>query len=54
VFTVHGRPVVYVKGSDAFTARPVRVVARNPDEVAVDGIAAGTVVALVDPEQKTT
>ena len=52
LFTVHGKPMVYVKTSDGFTATQVRVRARNSDEVAVDGIAAGALVALSDPEQK--
>ncbi len=54
LFTLNDKPVVYVKSADGFEAKPVRVRARNTDQVAVEGIAAGTVVALADPEQKNT
>jgi HlyD family secretion protein len=53
LFTRHGKPVVYVKTSGGYTAREVRVRARNTDEVAVDGLTAGAIVALAEPEQKT-
>ncbi len=48
VFSRDGRPVVLVPGKDALRAVYVEVLARNPDEVAVRGIDAGTQVALVD------
>jgi RND family efflux transporter MFP subunit len=54
LFTLNGKPVVYVKTQEGFVPKQVRVRARNTDEVAVEGVAAGTVVALTDPEQKTT
>lgn len=53
VFTVGGKPSVYVKQNGNYVARNVQVVARNPDEVAVEGLEAGTLVALTDPTQKT-
>ena len=49
LFTVHGKPSVYVKKDGAYLPVEVSVKARNPDEVAVEGIAAGTLVALTDP-----
>ena len=48
LFTRNGQPAVYVKGKEQFTPRPVKVIARNPDEVAVSGIRAGTLVSLTD------
>jgi HlyD family secretion protein len=51
LFTEQGRPIVYVKGEKAFEARRVEVLARNPDDVAIKGIAGGTPVALVEPVQ---
>jgi hypothetical protein len=49
LFTVDAKPVVYVKTNGQYRAIPVRVKARNPDEVAIEGIAAGTLVALAEP-----
>ena len=51
LFTAHGKPVVYVKEKDAYHEKAVAVTARNPDEVAVTGLAAGTIVALAEPEK---
>ncbi len=48
VFARDGRPVVIVPRKDGVHALPVEVLARNPDEVAVRGIEAGTQVALID------
>ncbi|MBL0158778.1 MAG: HlyD family efflux transporter periplasmic adaptor subunit [Bryobacterales bacterium] len=52
VFTKNGKPVVYVQSAKGYAPREVEVQARNPDEVAVTGVAAGTAVALVEPEVK--
>jgi multidrug efflux pump subunit AcrA (membrane-fusion protein) len=52
VFTVNGKPAVYVKDRNQYTARPVSIKARNPDEVAIEGVAAGTLVALTEPPQE--
>ena len=52
VFTKNGKPIVYVQGAKGYAPREVTVEARNPDEVAVSGLAAGTAVALVEPEVK--
>lgn len=52
LFTKNGKPVVYVVTKEAFKPTPVEVLARNPDEVAIKGIAAKTLVTLVEPEEK--
>jgi multidrug resistance efflux pump len=52
LFTLHSQPVVYVKTRDGYVARQVHVKARNADEVAVEGIAANSVVTLAEPVQK--
>jgi hypothetical protein len=52
VFTKNGKPIVYVQEAKGYAPRGVEVLARNPDEVAVSGLAAGTAVTLVEPEVK--
>jgi multidrug efflux pump subunit AcrA (membrane-fusion protein) len=49
LFTIAGKPVVYVKKDTGYVPTPVTIAARNPDEIAVQGIAAGTLVALAEP-----
>jgi len=49
LFTIAGKPAVYVKGNGQYVKTPVQVRAKNPDEVAVEGIPGGTVVALTEP-----
>ncbi len=48
LFTLHTKPVVYVKKESRFEAREVQVIARNPDEVAITGVTKGMEVALTD------
>jgi HlyD family secretion protein len=48
LFTLHTKPVVYVKTEGKFAAREVQVIARNPDEIAVTGVSKGMEVALSD------
>lgn len=50
LFTSQGQPVVYVKAAGTYKRTPVTVRARNIDEVAIDGLHAGLMVTLVDPE----
>jgi multidrug efflux pump subunit AcrA (membrane-fusion protein) len=50
LFTSQGRPVVYVKADGAYRMTPVSVRARNTDEIAIAGLPAGSMVALIDPE----
>jgi len=52
VFTLNGKPVVYVAKSGTYTPVEVEVIARNPDEAAVKGLAEGAAVTLVEPERK--
>jgi hypothetical protein len=48
LFTRDGKPVVFVSERGRYRAAEVGIEARNPDEVAVTGLPAGAVVALVD------
>lgn len=48
IFARNGRPAVLVPGPKGVSSVSVEVLARNPDEVAIKGIAPGTRVALVD------
>jgi HlyD family secretion protein len=49
LFTHEGKPIVYLARKGTYRLAQVTVLARNPDEIAVSGIPAGsTVVALVD------
>ncbi len=52
LFMKHGTPVVYAASGKHYLPRQVEVLARNPDEIAVSGLAAGTHVALVEPDEK--
>ncbi|HYP06077.1 MAG TPA: HlyD family efflux transporter periplasmic adaptor subunit [Bryobacteraceae bacterium] len=48
VFARDGKPVVLVPGEKGLRPIYVEILARNPDEVAIKGVEAGTQVALVD------
>jgi hypothetical protein len=48
LFARDGKPVVLVPGKEGLRPVLVELLARNPDEVAIRGIEAGTQVALVD------
>jgi hypothetical protein len=52
LFTRGGKPVVYVAEGKIYVPMEVEVLARNPDEVAISGIPAGSMVTLVDVEKK--
>ena len=52
LFTVDGKPAVYVKKNGAWISLPVRIAGRNPDEVAIEGIDAGVQVALAEPPKE--
>jgi HlyD family secretion protein len=52
LFTHSGKPIVYVGKNGHYQAVEVQVLARNPDELAISGIPAGSMVALVDAEKK--
>lgn len=49
LFTIGGKPAVYLKTQGRYVPTPVQVIAKNLDEVAVRGIAGGTLVALSEP-----
>ncbi len=46
LFTLEGKPVVYVSDEGGYRAVEVEILARNPDEVAISGIEEGTMVSL--------
>ena len=52
LFTRAGKPIVYLANRGHYRPQEVQVLARNPDEVAIAGIEAGSMVALVDAEKK--
>jgi multidrug efflux pump subunit AcrA (membrane-fusion protein) len=52
LFTRAGKPIVYLAKDGHYKAVEVQVQARNPDELAVTGIPAGSMVALVDVDKK--
>jgi len=52
LFTHGGKPVVYVMTGGVPRPTEVQVLARNPDEVAVQGLAGGTLVSLAEPETR--
>lgn len=52
LFTLRGKPVVYLARPGRYETREVKVLARNPDEVAVEGIPEKSKVTLVEPETK--
>ena len=52
LFTRAGKPVVYLAQGGRYRPAEVKVEARNPDEIAISGIADGSMVTLVDPEKQ--
>jgi multidrug efflux pump subunit AcrA (membrane-fusion protein) len=48
LFTRRGKPVVYLAEKNRYKPVEVKVLARNPDEVAVEGVPPGVAVTLVD------
>ena len=52
LFTVGGKPAVYLKSQQQWIPKLVRIMGRNPDEVAVEGLDAGALVALAEPPQE--
>jgi multidrug efflux pump subunit AcrA (membrane-fusion protein) len=52
VFTRHGKPVVYLANSGRYRPAEVEVLARNPDEVAISGIPAGSMVTLTEVREE--
>ncbi len=54
VFTMNGKPVVYLSKQGSYVPVEVEVEARNPDEAAIKGVAEGSVVALMEPVKKAS
>jgi multidrug resistance efflux pump len=54
VFEKDGKPVIYERSGAGFEPRPIKVLHRTESRVAVDGIAEGAEVALINPEATTT
>jgi HlyD family secretion protein len=52
IFTRNAKPVVFVEDKTGYRPVEVRILARNPDEIAIEGIGPGRMVALVDPDKK--
>ena len=51
LFTHAGKPTVYLQTKSDYKRVEVQVQARNPDEVAITGLPAGSLVALIDVEK---
>src|SRR5262249_1443279 len=52
LFEKEGRPVVYVKTANVFEQKEVKIVRRTEAQIVIDGLAEGTEVALVNPEEE--
>jgi len=52
LFTRAGKPVVFLAQSNRYRQVEVQVLARNPDELAIQGVPEGAMIALADPEKK--
>ena len=52
LFEKEGKPIVYVKTAKAFEQREVKIVRRTEAQIVIDGLAEGTEVALVNPEEE--
>jgi len=50
IFEKSGKTVAYVRQGERFDARPIKPTQRTESRVAIEGLAEGTEVALVDPE----
>jgi multidrug efflux pump subunit AcrA (membrane-fusion protein) len=52
LFEKDGKPILYVRVGSGFEPRPVKVAQRTESQVALEGVAEGTVVAVVNPEEQ--
>jgi HlyD family secretion protein len=52
LFTRAGKPVVFIADRGRYTPSEVRILARNPDEIAIAGVPEGAMVAMSDPEKR--
>ena len=53
IFAKDGNPVVYIRKGSDFEPQKIKITRRSETRIAVEGLAEGTEVALVNPEQKT-
>jgi HlyD family secretion protein len=53
IFVKSGNPVVYVRQGSAFSPQKIKIARRSETRIAVEGLAEGTEVALVNPEPET-
>ncbi len=51
IFAKDGVPMAYVRKGNDFVPQKIKITRRSETRIAVDGLAEGTVVALVNPEQ---
>jgi len=49
LFLKESKRVVYVRHGNSFDPREVKIQAENESRAAIEGIAAGTEIALIDP-----
>jgi hypothetical protein len=54
IFAKNGNPVAYVRKGGDFVPQKIKIVRRSETRIAVEGLAEGTEVALVNPEQEAT
>jgi len=53
IFAKSGNPVVYIRKGGEFSPQKIKIARRSETRIAVEGLAEGTEVALVDPEAQT-
>lgn len=53
IFSKDNNPVVYVRQGSDFVRQKIKITRRSETRIAVEGLAEGTEVALVNPEQQT-
>jgi multidrug resistance efflux pump len=54
IFAKNGNPIVYVRKGTGFVPEKIKIARRSETRVAVDNLAEGTEVALVNPEQENS
>jgi HlyD family secretion protein len=52
IYAKDGNPVAYVRRGSDFAAQKIKIARRSETRIAVEGLAEGTEVALVNPEQE--
>jgi len=54
IFAKNGNPVAYVRKGSDFVSQKIKITRRSETRIAVEGVAEGTEVSLVDPELETS